>query len=637
MKKTLRVRDVFSIATGAMIGSGFFLLPGIAFARAGPAVVLAYLAAAILIVPTLLSKAELSTAMPRSGGTYFFVSRSMGPMAGVIDGVSAWLAMLAKSAFALVGIGFYVLMVTHIDGAEDPAKIEMIVKGIAVGIAIVLALVNALGAKESGFLQTVLVVGLIALSVYFIGHGSSHVEPARFVPFLPAGKGAAAVFATAGLVFVSYAGLTKVASVSEEVMEPEKTIPRGMFLSLGVATVIYVVGVVIVVGVVPAEELARDRTPLATAANVFAGRAGVWVMVVAGCLAFVTTANAGVLSASRYLYAMGRDRVVPPVLGRLGRRETPLAGIALSTVAVIAVVLFLDAEGIAKLASTIMLVDFGAVNLAVIVMRESRVGSYDPGFRSPLYPWMQLAGIIVSLVLIPLMGWISAIFALSLITTGLVWYAVYARGRAEHAVAIMRVLERIAQEVLSRESAGPALDRELREIMKEKGLRPDDPYAEVVLRAEVRDLLPEAEWDDLMREAVERFSKEHPEHADAIREGLLEAGRHGETPAAEGIALPHILLEGVEKYELIAARSLSGLHFPGVEKPVHAVFVLLGSKDDPQQHLRMLAGIARRAEEPSFPGAWIDARDAGEIRKLILAGSTRPSGGQAGTGGGGSD
>jgi mannitol/fructose-specific phosphotransferase system IIA component (Ntr-type) len=334
---------------------------------------------------------------------------------------------------------------------------------------------------------------------------------------------------------------------------------------------------------------------------------------------------------------MGKDRAVPQVFGRLGRRETPLAGIALSTMAVIAIVLFLDTEGIAKLASTLMLIAFALVNLSVVVMRESRVRSYDPGFRSPLYPWMQLAGIIVSLVLIPLMGWISAIFALSMITVGLVWYAVYARGRAEHAVAVMRVLERIAQEILSRESAGPALDRELREIMKEKGLRPDDPYAEVVLRAEVRDLPREAEWDDLMQEAVERFSKEHPRHADAIREGLLEAGRHGETPAADGIALPHILLDGIERYELIAARSRSGLHFPGVEKPVHAVFVLLGSKDDPQQHLRMLAGIARRADEPRFTNVWAEARDVEELRELILAGTTRPPAGQAGTGGGGSD
>ena len=618
MEKTLRIRDVYSIATGAMIGSGFFLLPGIAFAAAGPAVILSYLAAAFLIVPTLLSKAELSTAMPRSGGTYFFVSRSMGPMAGVVDGVSAWLAMTAKSAFALVGIGFYVLMVTHGDHTVESPEIMRIVRAIAVGVAVLLAMVNAVGAKESGLLQTVLVAGLVALSVYFIGHGSFFVQPARYTPFLS--KGALPVFATAGLVFVSYAGLTKVASVSEEVADPEKTIPRGMILSLVTATVIYVVGVVIVVGVVPAADLASDRTPLATAAGIFAGRPGIWVMAIAGCLAFVTTANAGILSASRYLYAMGRDNVLPGAFGRLSSRETPLWGIALSTAAMIGIVLFLDAEGIAKLASTIMLVDFLAVNLSVIVMRESGVGSYDPGFRSPLYPWTQLAGVLVSLVLIPLMGWMAMVFALSLVFAGILWYVVYARGKAEHSVAVMRVLERIAEQLLSRESAGPALDRELRQIMKEKGLRPEDPFAEVLLRARFVDVPDGAEWDDFMRDAVEGLVKQYPEHEEALKAGFLEAGRHGETPAADGIALPHMLLEGVKRYELVAARSRAGLHFPGVGKPVHAVFVLMGSRDDPQQHLRMLAGIARRAEGPHFLKDWLAAADVEKLRAILLTG-----------------
>ncbi len=618
MEKTLRVRDVFSIATGAMIGSGFFLLPGIAFAAAGPAMVLSYLLAAFLIVPTLLSKAELSTAMPRAGGTYFFVSRSMGPMAGVVDGVSAWLAMTAKSAFALVGIGFYVLMVTHGDHTVESPEIMRIVRVIAIGVAVLLAILNAVGAKESGAFQTVLVAGLVILSVYFIGHGSFAVKAARYTPFVS--KGALPIFATAGLVFVSYAGLTKVASVSEEVADPEKTIPRGMILSLLVATVIYVVGVAIVVGVVPAADLASDRTPLATAAGIFAGRAGVWAMAIAGCLAFVTTANAGILSASRYLYAMGRDNALPGSFGRLSSRETPILGIVCSTAAMIAVVIFLDAEGIAKLASTIMLVDFLAVNLSVIVMRESGMGSYDPGFRSPLYPWMQLAGVLVSLVLIPLMGWTAMVFSLSLVFAGILWYAVYARGKAEHSVAVMRVFERIAEELLSRESAGPALDRELREIMKEKGLRPEDPFAEVLLRARFVDLPDDIEWDDFMRDAVEGLAKEHPEHEEALKTGLIEAGRHGETPAADGIALPHLLLKGVGRYELVAARSRRGLHFPGVGMPIYAVFVLLGAADDPQQHLRMLAGIARRAEEPQFRKNWLGADDVEKLRAILVTG-----------------
>ena len=613
MKKTLRTRHVFSIATGAMIGSGFFLLPGIAFAVAGPAVVLAYLLAAVLMIPTLLSKAELATAMPRSGGTYFFVSRSMGPMAGVIDGLGAWLAMVAKSAFALVGIGFYVLAVS---GRADAETLAVTVKVIAVSLAVVLALVNAVGARATGILQTVLVAGLLAISLYFVAHGSTAVSVTNFVPFAP--NGLVAILATSGLVFVSYAGLTKVASVSEEVADPEKTIPRGMFLSLGVATLIYVFGVFVVVGVVPAADLVHDNAPLADAARIFAGRPGMYAMAVAGVFAFVTTANAGLMSASRYLYAMGRDKVLPQMFGRLSGRGVPLGGLALSLLPMLAIVLFLDAKGIAKVASTFQLMDFAVVNLSVIVMRESRMRSYDPGFRS-----VQLAGVLVSLSLIPLMGWMPVACALGLVGVGLVWYVAYAHGRAEHAVAVMRVMERIAEEILSRESAAPALDRELREIMKEKGLRPEDPFVEVVSRAPFIDLPDDAEWDDVMRDAVERLSKEHPEHADAIADAFLEAGRHGKTPAAEGLALPHILLDGIERYELIAARSRSGLHFPGVGSPVHAVFVLLGCKDDPQQHLRMLAGIARRAEEPEFLAKWAATEDPENLRALLLTGETR--------------
>ena len=348
-----------------------------------------------------------------------------------------------------------------------------------------------------------------------------------------------------------------------------------------------------------------------------------YAMVVAGIFAFVTTANAGLMSASRYLYAMGRDKVLPRPFARLSGRGVPLAGILLSLLPLAAIVLFLDAKGIAKVASTFQLIAFAMVNLSVIVMRESRMRSYDPGFRSPGYPWVQLAGVLVSLSLIPLMGWMPVAFALGLVGVGLVWYVVYAHGKAEHAVAVMRVMERIAEEILSRESAAPALDRELREIMKEKGLRPEDPFAEVVLRAPFIDLPDGAEWDDIMREAVERLSKQHPEHADAIRGALLEAGRHGETPAAEGIALPHVLLEGIERYELIAARSRSGLHFPGVGRPVYAVFVLLGSRADPQQHLRMLAGIARRAEEPRFLARWAATEAVEDLKALLLTGEPR--------------
>ena len=129
MKKSLGVRETFSIATGAMIGSGFFLLPGIAYAKAGPAVVVSYLLAAVLILPTLLSTADLATAMPRSGGTYFFVSRSIGAVAGSLDGIGAWVAMVAESAFALVARGYYLGVIARWPVEEH---LTFFVKGIAI-------------------------------------------------------------------------------------------------------------------------------------------------------------------------------------------------------------------------------------------------------------------------------------------------------------------------------------------------------------------------------------------------------------------------------------------------------------------------------------------------------------------------
>ena len=107
LKKQLGLLDVFAICSGAMISSGLFVLPGIAAAKIGPAVIIAYLLSGFLLIPSMLSKAEMATAMPRAGGTYFFVSRSLGGMFGTIDGVGVWLALILKTSIALLGLGAY--------------------------------------------------------------------------------------------------------------------------------------------------------------------------------------------------------------------------------------------------------------------------------------------------------------------------------------------------------------------------------------------------------------------------------------------------------------------------------------------------------------------------------------------------
>ncbi|MCK4339882.1 MAG: amino acid permease, partial [Candidatus Cloacimonetes bacterium] len=111
LKKQLGLLEVFCIAAGAMISSGLFVLPGIAFAKCGPSVIVAYLIAGIIFIPSLLSKAELGTAMPKAGGSYFFIERSMGPAAGTLGGLASWFSLALKSAFALIGIGAFTILI----------------------------------------------------------------------------------------------------------------------------------------------------------------------------------------------------------------------------------------------------------------------------------------------------------------------------------------------------------------------------------------------------------------------------------------------------------------------------------------------------------------------------------------------
>ncbi len=153
LKKDLGLLDIFCIASGAMISSGLFILPAIAYAKTGPSVIFAYILAGILALPTVLTKAELATAMPKAGGVYFFIERSMGAPAGTIGGFASWFSLSFKSAFALLGIGIFATFI-------NPGITEMQIKLIAVGFCLFFMIINILGAKEAGRLQ----IGLVFFS-----------------------------------------------------------------------------------------------------------------------------------------------------------------------------------------------------------------------------------------------------------------------------------------------------------------------------------------------------------------------------------------------------------------------------------------------------------------------------------------
>ena len=164
-KKELGLVGVFALAIGATLGGGFFLLPSLATVMAGPAVVLSYFIAGILLIPPMLSKIELATAMPRSGGAYYFLDRSLGPMVGTVGGFGVWLALILKTGFALVGMGFYIQLFLP-DGGGDFAYTS-----IALALLAGFTVLNILGAKKTSMMQIVFVVALLALLGWFLCAG----------------------------------------------------------------------------------------------------------------------------------------------------------------------------------------------------------------------------------------------------------------------------------------------------------------------------------------------------------------------------------------------------------------------------------------------------------------------------------
>ncbi len=606
--KELGLLGVFAISTGAMISSGLFVLPGIVAAKTGPAVIFAYLLSGVLLVPSMLSMAELATAMPRAGGTYFFISRSLGPMFGTLDGVGDWLALLLKSSIALIGLGAYLAVYLPL-----PPSV------IAIACCFVFMATNLFGAKETAGLQVGMVLGLLAVLVAFVLRGLPAIDAARLSPMAPFGT--KAVLPSAALVFVSYVGLTKVCSVAEEVRRPERNIPLGMLISLVVVMLLYGLVVWVVVGVVPASELYGSLTPLSDAARRTAGTVGAALITLGAALAFATTANAGIMSASRYLLAMSRDHAIPHGLSRLSRFRTPRNAIFLTGGVIIAVILCTGLEQIAKLASTFQLLVFATVSIAVIVMRESGIQSYDPGFKSPFYPYTQILGILVSVVLIPEMGLLASVFTMGLVGLGVVWYNLYVRRRVASVGAVAKVAERVAERLLRRDAEALGLKRELREILKEKGLRRGDPFSEMVEAATYIELDAGADSENILRQGAAVLAERSGVSRDLMLGALLQRSRLGETPADAGLALPHLLLDEVDDFYMVIARSIHGVEFPGSDQAIHAVFLLLGNRKDPTRHLRFLAEIARRGEQPDFIDRWVAAESGDELKALLREGT----------------
>jgi len=606
LKKELSLIDVFAISTGAMISSGLFVLPGLAYAISGPAMILAYMLASVLIIPSMLAKAELSTAMPKAGGTTFFIDRSMGPVLGIFGGFANWFSISLKSAFALVGIGAFAVLI-------KPDISEYEIKLIAITACLIFTIFNLSSVKMTGHTQVLLVVTLIIILVLYIGRGFIATQPDRYIPFMP--NGFWSVVSTAGLVFVSFGGLTKVASIAEEVENPSRNIPLGMILSYLVVTLLYVLAIGVTVGITDGKLLSGSLIPLSLGASEIMGTPGLIILSIAAMTAFITTANAGIMAASRSPLAMSRDQLLPEFFGKVHPRlKTPVISILITSGFMIAVILFLRIEDLVKTASTLMIILFMMVNISVIIMRESKIQNYRPKFKTPLYPFTPIVALLSYGFLLIEMGLIPILISMLFLLFGGIIYFGYARKRVSRTSALMHVVERIT----ARELQSTTLENELREIIIERDKILADRFDKLIKNCEILDIEQSQTIEEAFKEISKILSNRCNIEKDIIYNNFLEREKQSGTVIKPGLAIPHIIVPGEKRFDVLLVRAKAGLIFSGIDDPVHAMFVLVGSIDERNYHLRALMAIANIAQESKFETRWMAARNKEELRDIIL-------------------
>lgn len=605
LKKSLGLFDVWVISTGAIISSGIFILPGFAYAQSGPASIFAYMLAALLALTGLLSQAELSTAMPKAGGTYFYITRSMGPASGTVYGLILFLALSLKSAFQLIGMAAFTKMFINCD--------IRIIAGILI---IIFTIINIFGTKNAGRIQSVLIIFVLSGLIIFSFFSFPEIKFAKFDPFFTSDF--PDFISTTGFIFISFGGLLKVASLGEEVKDPSRNLPLGMIMALFCVIFFYILTIIIIFGLVDKSILVHSLTPISNAAS----QTGIHhldkIMAIVAIAGFSATANTGIMGASRFPLALSRDKLLPPILGYISPKfKTPVPGILVTSFIMIFAIQ-LEIKLLVKAASCILIFAYIFTCLAVIILRESQIQNYRPDFKSPLYPWIQLVGITGLSILLFNQGQVAFSITLSLMLVGFFIYFFYGRKNLEKNQdhALLHLIARItAREIYSRD-----LETELKEIIHKRDSIIKDEFYCLAEEARIIDIESEIDFRTFFKIASMKIAGDLQEEPKEIYKRLIQREYQSSTIITPDVAIPHVILPGENRFKLLMARGKNGIFFRNDGAIVNAAFLLFGSGDKRNLHLKTLAAIAQIIKNPDFIDQWLKAKDHEALRDVILLG-----------------
>ena len=280
----------------------------------------------------------------------------------------------------------------------------------------------------------------------------------------------------------------------------------------------------------------------------------------------------------------------------------------------ICAIIFFDIKNLVKIASTMGLILFSLVNISVILMRESRILSYKPTFKSPLYPYIHIAGTVIYIYLIFQMGLEYVLMTIGFLVITILLYLLFSRSRNKKDSAIIHIVERLT----SKEIKTPTLNNELRDILLERDEIIEDRFDSIIKAAEIIDIKDGINIDELFKVIADKLANKYKLNPKNIIGLLQEREKDSTTAIYPGMAIPHIVIPGKNIFDIVVLRSKHGISFSKDLPLVNIIFALAGSKDERTFHLQALMAIAQIVQNQDFEHNWMKTRNAEDLRNLIL-------------------
>ncbi|MBU1006944.1 MAG: amino acid permease, partial [Candidatus Omnitrophica bacterium] len=377
----------------------------------------------------------------------------------------------------------------------------------------------------------------------------------------------------------------------------------------------------VTVGVMDPEGLKGTLIPISEGAGVFGGNILKVSISVAAFLAFISTANSGLMTASRYPLGMSRDKLLPAYFQKISPvSKVPYAAILFTGSFMILSLLFLKLEVLVKIASSILILLYMFANLTLILFRESKIMSYRPKFHSPFYPYIQVLGILGGGFLLIEMGAFTVFLTMIFLLLGFVWYRFYGRKRTSRDSALIYMLENLVAK--DKELTSDNLLTELKDIVIQRDSVTEDRFHKMIEESSVLDIEKPLKMEEFFKEASVVLGKELGLAPEDLLGKFLDREKESSTVLRKGLSIPHIVIQGKGVFRVLLARARAGVIFPD-DKLAHIIFVLVGSPDERNLHLKVLAAIAQITQNPNFDKQWFEARNGDELKNIVLLADRR--------------